>query len=105
MSYVIERTYEVFFHTLRGEVKVLEHFKSDDTQITKFCTKDHWLGIKLESVWLNEKYHGFNIYSQGLTDLLINGKNTKCDIIHSSLPDGTSRSVIFDLSDFFYEDF
>jgi hypothetical protein len=69
-------------------------------EIVKIITNNSSIGIKIEYLWIKEKYPDFKVSMQRLSPVVLNGKNIICDILE--IVNGAfHKTIFFDISDFF----
>jgi hypothetical protein len=69
-------------------------------QIVKICTDEHFPGIAAEYAWARAKFPGCERTMQYYGEKMIDGKPVRVDVLEFKLPDGTTREITFDISDF-----
>jgi hypothetical protein len=68
--------------------------------LVKICTDKQLQGIAAEYAWAREKFPGCERTAQRYGERIIDGKPVQVDVLEFKLPDGTTKKITFDTSDF-----
>jgi hypothetical protein len=68
--------------------------------MVKIYTKNHSHGIAAEYAWARVKFPGSKKTIQRYGEQIIDGKSIRVDVMTFKLSDGTTKEIVFDLSDF-----
>jgi hypothetical protein len=84
---------------VRGHVVKFIEFEADpDGDFVKICAYDHDLGVASEYAWLKNKYPNDSCIRQSFSQIFLNGKKIKCDILTIKNSGNEIKNIYFDIS-------